>query len=98
MNASTKTLLTLTILSTLGLGVIVETAYASQSKQTTITHQGRTSNPETPKVSNSNSNIKTKPTTQRLQPSKQHQTQETDKNEANEGPNDSDGGAKEDSH
>lgn len=98
MNASTKTLLTLTILSTLGLGGIVENAYASQSKHTVpVTHQYRT-NSQTQIPEFSNRNGKTERTTEHVKSSKQSQTQETDENEANEGPNDSDGGVNEDSH
>lgn len=96
MNVSTKTLLTFTILGTLGLGGIGN-AYASQTKHTVpVTHQYRTSSQnQTSEVSN-NDGGKTERATERLEQPKPRQTQETDKNEANEGPNDSDGGANED--
>lgn len=97
MNASTKTFLIATILGTLGLGGIVGTAYASESKPTVaISSQHRaSSNDRTSEVSHGNG--KTERATEHSERAKPLQTQETDENEVNEGPNDSDGGANEDS-
>jgi hypothetical protein len=88
MNVSTKTLLTVAILGTLGLGV-VKTVYANQSKPPVAVvsqHHNNQSQVQEMSDGDGEANDATEPPEQ----VKQHQTQETDQTEANEGPNDSD--------
>lgn len=98
MNTLTKNFLIVTILSlgTLGLGGIAKIVYANQSKQNIpVTPQPQANNPnKTQEASDGDGEVDD--ATEPPEKVKQSENDKNDHNEADEGANDSDGGAKED--
>ncbi|OUL27038.1 hypothetical protein BV378_10130 [Nostoc sp. RF31YmG] len=103
MKTSTKVILGVAVLSALGLGGLVRSSYANQSQPTIVTSE-HSANTHVPEVSDGDgeANDATEPPEVKQQPQNSQTVtpgkKQTNENEANEGANDSDGGANEDTH
>jgi len=84
MNVLTKTLLTVAILGTLGLGGIIKTVYANQSKPTVAVTPEHRANSQNPRQEASDGDGEANDATEPPEQIKQRPTQESDCEEENE--------------
>jgi hypothetical protein len=107
MQTSTKILLAVAVISTLGLGGLAKTVYGKQSQPAVVVTPQNSAANQKPEVSNSKQSQPTVVVTPQNSAASQkpevsdgdgEENDAKEKPEANEGPNDRDGGVKEDAH